>query len=203
MDYELSNYDKRYLTNECDKENQYIKSILEKFIPKGRRVLDIGAGTGLVYSLIGHRNRLISTDKNLLCRRIMRKKFPDDPISAFNMNSTEALDKFFVGQWITCTFALHYFPFKDIIKILLNKSVCVIYNKPYLRKDSVYYGKKWEYLNKNLIADIFIRICLKFIPHHRYRLCDEPYYDVIVTTGNDYAKTEIRNKIKTKKEKNC
>lgn len=196
MDYQLKNYDEHYLSKECNNENEFIKKILEAYIPKGRRVLDIGAGTGLVYSLIGHRNRLISTDKNWECRRIMRKKFPDDPISVFNFNSTEALDKFFIGQWITCTFALHYLPFKDIFKILSNRSVCVIYNKPYLRKDSIYYGKKLEYLNRNLIADIFIRLCLKALPHKRYSLCNQPYYDVIVTTGNHNAKEEIRRKTK-------
>lgn len=196
MDYQLNNYDEHYLSNECNDENLFIKTILEAYISKGSRVLDIGAGTGLVYSLIGHRNRLISTDKNWECRKIMRKKFPNDPISVFNFNSTDALDKFFVGQWITCTFALHYLPFRDIFRILSHKSICVIYNKPYLRKDSIYFGKKWKYLNRNLIADLFIRLCLKSLPHKRYRLCNQPYYDVIVTTGNDHAKKKIRTQNK-------
>ena len=199
MEYELTDYDKHYQSELCEAENRFIKSVLEMSIPKGRRVLDIASGTGLVYSLIGKRNRVISTDKNLKCRTIMREKFPQDQISVFNFNSTKALKRLFIGQWITCTFALHYLPYKDIYKILSNKSVCVVYNKPFLRKDSVYYGKPLKYFKENLIKDIFIRLCLIALPHKRFGLCHQSYYDVIITTGNDNAKKEIRKNFKAKK----
>lgn len=199
MEYGLTNYDEHYQSLDCKYENKCIKEILEEFIPRGRRILDIACGTGLVYSLLRNRNRIISTDKSLECRRVMRKKFPQDPISVFNFNSTDALDKLFVGQWITCTFALHYLPFKDIYKILSNRSVCIVYHKPYLRRDSVYYGKKWKYLKENLLKDIFIRLCLKVLPHKRFALCEAPFYDVIITTGNDDAKKKIRENFKTQK----
>ena len=199
MEYELTKYDEHYQSLDCKFENKCIKEVLETFIPKGRRILDIGCGTGLVYGLLRGRNRIISTDKRVECRRVMRKKFPNDPISVFGMNSTEALDKLFVGQWITCTFALHYLPYKDIYKILSNRSVCIVYNKPYLRRDSVYYGKKFKFIKDNLLKDIFIRLCLKVLPHKRFALCEAPFYDVIITTGYDNAKKEIRKNFKAKK----
>jgi len=45
------NYDNFYSDDECQKENQFIKSLIEGYIPLGK-TLDIGCGTGLFLDLI-------------------------------------------------------------------------------------------------------------------------------------------------------
>ena len=180
MEYNLYDYDERYNNDICKLENEEIKKWLKIFIKEREIVLDIGAGTGLVTDLLEKRNLVISTDINPQSRDIiMRKK--NSLTLPYTMNATAALTIFQFREVITCMFALHYLKFKDIWKILKSRSVCVIYNKPYIHPYSVYSNKPFRFYSEHLIKHLFIKFCLFVLGIKEIPLMGQNAYSLIVT----------------------
>lgn len=188
--YSDLDYDKFYSSEHCKRENEAIKAVLDKYCLNGYNCLDLGAGTGLVASLIGDKCCVyqVEIDNGMYKRNPYPYKIRANAFTVLRdfitWKENEYVEKI---QTITCVFSLNYMPYRTLSRILKayeKNAVLVLYDKPYLRGSNSYYaGKKWLFLRKHFFKKLFIKAFL-FLHRKRiaeeFNLLNEPYYKVVV-----------------------
>lgn len=144
-----STYDDKYTSAMCIRENAAIKDILEKHVV-GKRVLDVGCGTGLSLDLCKgiHPDDYCGLDVSLDMITVASRKHPYHTFVEVEAERFVTSKKYDVAL---CLFSIPYIGERAVTAIYeALKSggvvVCVCYNKPYLNPSSVYGGHKWKYL---------------------------------------------------------
>ena len=187
--YSDMDYDAYYDNEHCRKENEAIQDILRRYVKDGDDVLDLGAGTGLVCSMIGERcNTVIQVESD---PKMIEQNPYTGMINVLTLN--EKAEKFLrhfkgtVSDVITCLFAVNYMNplvLFSMLKRSKREVVLLAYKRPYTQgSTSVYAGRMWMFLARcgvrKILLDIVLWMNRKRVVE-RHPLMGEPYYDVIV-----------------------
>jgi hypothetical protein len=184
----LDDYDKFYSNQHCHDENRAIEEILHTHCRRADKILDIGAGTGLVSKLLGFKCDVLKIDNDMeFCLKYGAMNFDAYTfLKILGSMDRESIECFNFNV-ITSTFSINYMHPLTILKILEvinNKAVIVMYHKPYLKGSSSFYaGKRFFFMRKHflkqLVINALIKMKSKFVKED-FLLLGEPYYRVIV-----------------------
>lgn len=185
--YSDLDYDNFYKSEQCQKEDAEIKSILNSVCCDLDSVLDLGAGTGLVSSMVGDKCHVIQVEKDDKMKSM--NPFPSIIIA-------DASDFVDAMNWagrdfdhVVSLFALNYMKLGTLTKaVSLSKGECVfvVYDRPYLNGSASYYrGKKLVFLAKHWLKQKLLNKEVSALRRSGYlinvwNLCGEPYYKVIM-----------------------
>lgn len=142
-------YDEQYTSDLCKRENEAIARLLNEYAAKGKKIFDVGCGTGLTLDLCSHIDRMdyIGIDASREMVGIAKEKHPD---YFFRYQKAERVTGHHRFDTILCLFSIPYITERAVLPLYaaLNDGgvvVCVCYNKPYKNPASVYAGHKWKY----------------------------------------------------------
>lgn len=147
MDYSeiADTYDSRYVHEDSLDENRQIKHLLNLYVGKTDKVIDLGCGTGFAVSMIPQETDYIGLDISEEMIEQARKKYP---ARKFIVQDAEAREMP-VGSVYTALFSIPYIGIRTIKKIASVRSqklfIGVYYDKPYCNRDSVYYGHRLKF----------------------------------------------------------
>lgn len=185
--YSDLDYDNFYENAQCEKENAEIERILKAFIPECSFVLDLGAGTGLVSSMIGSGCHVLQIEKDVG----MKAKNPYPLFVSFDAAEfvKRAKKLGFSYDYTVSLFVLNYMKSGTVTNAAeVSRRGCafVVYDKPYLEGSaSIYAGHKNIFWLKHWLDRILIDREIKKLESKGYivntwNLLDESYYKVIL-----------------------
>lgn len=139
-------YDCKYKNDMCKRENLAVIDLLNKYISEGKKILDLGCGTGFCRECIKSKVDYHGYDTSEKMLLIARNKLPFVNLYLGTINDVVDTD----FDVVTSLFSLPYIDNGNLSRIFnLLKSrgifIAVYYNKPYLNPDSVYYKRKIHY----------------------------------------------------------
>lgn len=139
-------YDKRYKNEMCQKENLAVISLLNKYITAGKKVLDLGCGTGFCKECVNAEIDYFGYDTSDKMLLEARNKLPTATLVLGGIDDVKEQD----FDIITSLFSLPYIDNGQITNVFnLLKSqglfIGVYYHKPYLNQASVYHKRKLYY----------------------------------------------------------
>lgn len=185
--YSKLDYDEFYSSQHCKDENAEIKAILDSVCGDKDTVLDLGAGTGLVASMLGDRCLVVQIEKDPGMKE--QNPYP-------NFTVTDAYD--FVAYWaknakaqfdhVVSVFALNYMKHGTMTlacEAAKKECVFVVYDRPYEKgSNSFYAGHKLCFLLKHFLKMQLIEREIGQLQRNGFvvncwNLLGEPYYRVI------------------------
>lgn len=186
--YSSLDYDAYYDNEHCRNENAAIRDILDGYIADGCSILDLGAGTGLVRSLLEKGGYDVRVDQVEVDPE-MCKKNPYNNIINTKAETylNTAIRKGVKYDYITCLFALNYMHPWTVLKAPLvarRLSIFLVYKSPYLPGSTSYYaGRKalffWRCGAKKLLLNLLFWM-MRGRVFSRFDLLGEKYYEVVI-----------------------
>ena len=187
--YSDLNYDEFYSSAHCKRENKEIESTLSFFCNSGDSVLDLGAGTGLISSMIGGHCKVTQVERDAGFKK-------QNPYSNFIVSdATEYVEKCSKRyDHVVSVFALNYMRKGTLTKaVSIADKTCffVVYDQPYKSGSGSYYrGKKVEFLRKCGLRKMSIDREIQDLVKCGYcvtvwNLCGEPYYKAILVNRKE------------------
>lgn len=144
-------YDEQYKSKMCARENEAVKSLLEKYGVENENVLDVGCGTGFALDLCRIRKyKGCDISGEMIAQA--RAKYPTKNFVISDIKTADlGLN---IYGCVLSLFSIPYIGEEAAEKIYKNLKrggtcICVYYKKPYLNPNSVYYGRKEEF-NKDV-----------------------------------------------------
>lgn len=189
FEYSSLDYDNYYNNSQCQKENDEIAYVLNSEITDGASVVDLGAGTGLVASMIGKRCDVLQVEKDK--KMAQKNKFKSSLLCIYDAADYVdfALANKIEFDYVTSLFALNYMrrgTLTKAAKLARNGCFFVVYDRPYLDGSASFYaGKKakfWKLHWRSVISiDVELRMLLQCGYSVRtWNLCEEPYYKAVL-----------------------
>lgn len=183
--YSDLDYDNFYSSEHCQMENAEICKILHSVCDVGDKILDLGAGTGLVSALIGDECEVwqIDNDPQMIQQNINPRWITIDALEYERLCRDHEYDH------VVSVFSVNYMKsgtITEALRVSGGKCLFVMYDRPYLQGSSSFYtGRKIYFLLRHFAKKCKIKKEIERISKsgcriEAFNLMKEPYYKVVI-----------------------